>query len=65
MLIIMYTSIANTRLIGALSVMNNKGILLTKTAYQNEYDFLKKETDFGVRCFRFKIYCTWKCNLCK
>lgn len=45
---ILYTAIANTRLIGALSVMNNKGILLPKTAYQNEYDFLKKETDLEV-----------------
>jgi translation initiation factor 6 len=43
-----YTSIANTRLIGILSVMNNKGVLLPKTAYQNEYDFLKKETDLEV-----------------
>lgn len=43
-----YTSIANTRLIGALCVMNNKGILLPKTAYQNEYDFLKKEVDLEI-----------------
>ncbi|MDH3765157.1 MAG: translation initiation factor IF-6 [Nitrosopumilus sp.] len=43
-----YTSVANTRLIGALSVMNNKGILLPTTAYQEEYDFLKKETDLEV-----------------
>ena len=43
-----FTAIANTRLIGALSVMNNKGILLPTTAYQNEYDFLKKETDLEV-----------------
>ena len=45
---LLFTSIANTRLIGALSVMNNKGILLPKTAYQNEYDLLKKETDLEV-----------------
>ncbi|MFQ5783102.1 MAG: translation initiation factor IF-6 [Nitrosopumilus sp.] len=44
----LYTSIANTRLIGALSVMNNKGLLLPKTAFQNEYDFLKKELDLEV-----------------
>jgi len=44
----LYTSIANTRLIGALSVMNNKGILLPKTAYLDEYDFLKKETNLEV-----------------
>ena len=43
-----YTAIANTRLIGSLSVMNNKGILLPKTAFQNEYDFLKKETKLEV-----------------
>ena len=44
----MYVSIANTRLLGALSVMNNKGILLPKTAFQNEYDLIKKETDLEV-----------------
>ena len=42
------TAIANTRLIGALSIMNNKGILLPTTAYQNEYDFLKEATDLEV-----------------
>ena len=45
---VLYTSIANTRLIGILSVMNNKGILLPKTAYQDEYNFLKKETDLEI-----------------
>jgi translation initiation factor 6 len=44
----MYMSVANTRLLGALAVMNNKGILLPKTAYQNEYDTLKKQTDLEV-----------------
>jgi translation initiation factor 6 len=44
----LYTSIANTRLIGALSVMNNNGILLPKTAYLDEYDLLKKETNLKV-----------------
>lgn len=44
----LYTSIANTRLIGALSVMNNNGILLPKTAYETEYNFLKKETDLEI-----------------
>ena len=47
----LYTSIANTRLIGGLSVMNNKGILLPKTAYLEEYDFLKKETNLEVGLF--------------
>ncbi len=45
---IYFTAIANTRLIGALCVMNNKGILLPTTAYQNEFDFLKSETDLEV-----------------
>ena len=44
----LYTSIANTRLIGALSIMNNNGILLPKTAFLNEFDFLKKETKLEV-----------------
>ena len=44
----MFTSIANTRLMGALMVMNNRGILLPTTAYMDEYDFLKKETGLEV-----------------
>lgn len=44
----LFTSIANTRLIGALSVMNNRGILIPKTSYSAEYEFLKKETDLEV-----------------
>ena len=43
-----YTAVANTRLIGVLSVMNNKGILLPTTAYQSEYDYLKESTDLEV-----------------
>ena len=45
---ILHTAVANTRLIGALSVMNNNGILLPTTAYQNEYDYLKEVTDLKV-----------------
>ena len=45
---IFYTAIANTMLIGTLSVMNNKGVLLPSTAYQDEYDYLKNETDLEV-----------------
>jgi len=30
---VLYSSVANTRLLGALMVMNNNGILLPKTAY--------------------------------
>lgn len=43
-----YTAIANTRLIGSLSAMNNKGMLIPKTAFDNEYEFLKKETDLEI-----------------
>jgi len=52
---VLYTSVANTRLIGALCIMNNKGILLPKTAYQNEYDLLKKETDLEVGVLDSKL----------
>lgn len=45
---IFHTAIANTMLIGTLSVMNNKGILLPSTAYQDEYDYLKNETELEV-----------------
>jgi translation initiation factor 6 len=44
----LFTSVANTRLMGALMVMNNRGILLPTTAYLDEYDFLKKETGLEV-----------------
>ena len=52
---VLYTSVTNTRLIGALCIMNNKGILLTKTAYQNQYDLLKKETDLEVGVLDSKL----------
>ena len=44
----MYVSVANTRLLGALAVMNNNGMLLPKTAFENEYNLIKKETDMQV-----------------
>jgi len=52
---VLFTSVANTRLIGALCVMNNKGILLPTTAYQDEYDFLKKETGLEVGVLDSKL----------
>ena len=45
---VIYTAVANTRLIGSLSVMNNKGFLLPSTAYQDEFDYLKNETDLEI-----------------
>ncbi len=44
----LYTAVANTRLMGALMSMNNHGVLLPTTAYQDEYDFLKNETELEV-----------------
>ena len=44
----LYGAVANTRLMGALMVINNHGVLLPSTAYQDEYDFFKKETDLQV-----------------
>lgn len=43
-----HVSIANTRLIGSLSVMNNRGMLIPKTAYDSEYRNLKKITKLEV-----------------
>lgn len=43
-----YASIANTRLIGTLMVANDNGILLPKTAYDSEYEHLKKETKMNI-----------------
>lgn len=43
-----YASVANTRLLGALVAMNNKGILLPTTTFADEYNFLKENTDLNV-----------------
>ena len=43
-----HTSIANTRLLGALLAMNNNGIILPKTAFIDEYDRIKRETKLNV-----------------
>jgi len=45
---VVFSAVANTRLLGALMVMNNNGILLPKTAYMDEYEFLKKETKMEI-----------------
>ena len=50
-----YAAIANTRLIGTLSVMNNKGMLIPKTSFENEYDFLKKETGLEIGVLDSKL----------
>ncbi|MFQ5572935.1 MAG: translation initiation factor IF-6 [Nitrosopumilaceae archaeon] len=43
-----FTSIANTRLIGALMVANNHGILIPRTSAPYEYENLKKSTGLDV-----------------
>jgi len=45
---VVFSAVANTRLLGALMVINNNGILLPKTAYMDEYEFLKKETKMEI-----------------
>ena len=44
----LYCSVANTRLLGSLIVMNNRGILLPTTSYLEEFDYFQKETDLEV-----------------
>jgi len=41
-------SMANTRLLGIMMVLNDHGILLPSTCTQDEFDFLKKSTDLNV-----------------
>ena len=43
-----FTSMANTRLLGAMMVLNNNGILLPRNASQYEYDKLKKSTGLNI-----------------
>lgn len=43
-----YASIANTRLLGTLLVMNNNGMILPKTAFADEYEHLKAETGLNI-----------------
>lgn len=44
----LFTSVASTRLIGALMVVNNHGMLLPSTCSQWEIDYLKKSTGLNV-----------------
>ncbi|MEX0656137.1 MAG: translation initiation factor IF-6 [Nitrosopumilaceae archaeon] len=43
-----FTSIANTRLIGTLMVANNNGILLPNISFEHELEHLKKSTNLNV-----------------
>lgn len=44
----LYASVGNTRLLGALMVVNNHGLLLPNTSYQDELNHLKKSTGLNV-----------------
>jgi translation initiation factor 6 len=50
-----YTSVANTRLIGPMTVMNNNGILVPSIATEEEVLLLKKETGLNVDRLRSKL----------
>ena len=43
-----FTSMANTRLIGAMMAINNHGVLLPNNASQNEFDLIKKSTGLNI-----------------
>ena len=47
-------SIANTRLLGILAVLNNHGMLLPNTCSQGEIDHLKKHTDLNIKLLDVK-----------
>lgn len=50
-----FASVANTRLLGTLTVMNNRGMLIPKTSFQEEYDCLKRETGLTVGVLKSKF----------
>ena len=52
---ILFSSVANTRLIGALMVVNNHGMLLPNTSYSHELEFFKKSTDLNVEILDTKF----------
>jgi translation initiation factor 6 len=50
-----FTSMANTRLLGALMVVNNHGMLVPQTCHQWEFDNLKKSTDLNIGILETKF----------
>ena len=50
-----FTSIANTRLIGILMVANNNGILLPNISFEHELEHLKKSTNLNVEVLDTKF----------
>ena len=45
----LFTSIADTRLLGVMMVVNNQGILLPKNSYEHEFEYVKKSTGLNVQ----------------
>ena len=52
-----FTSVANTRLIGILMIVNNHGILLPSTSHSFEQEHLKKSTGLNVEVLDSKYTC--------
>ncbi len=50
----LFTSVSNTRLIGAMMAINNHGLLLPKTCLVEEYELAKKSTDLNVAVLESK-----------
>jgi translation initiation factor 6 len=50
----LYTSIANTRLLGIMMVANNQGILLPKNSHEHEFEFIKRSTGLNVQVLNTK-----------
>jgi len=53
----LFVSVANTRLLGALMVLNNQGVLLPSTSYPFELENIKKATDLNVDVLDSKYTC--------
>ena len=51
---LLITSVANTRLLGILMVVNNHGILLPRTSSEDELEMLKKRTDLNIEVIDVK-----------
>ncbi len=51
----LFTSVANTRLIGTLMVVNNNGMLIPNISFEHELSYLKKATGLNVQVLDVKM----------
>ena len=51
----LFTSVANTRLIGTLMVVNNHGILIPNISFDQELSYLRKATGLNVQVLDVKL----------